>query len=164
MLLKIVYLLTCRVLGLAVLVFRGGRAKDAELLMLSARERAVLCGRASRVRYEPADRCGSPHQHGALLYGLAAPGYREYTALPHLGIAKRVPDGEHDGNRITVIDLDRELIDRKTLPGRPDQRIRARRLAPRRTADHQTDPDRKQSSILGQSPATLWRNAARGGR
>ena len=24
-------------------------------------------------------------------------------------------------------------------------------------------PDRKQSSILGQSPATLWRNAARGG-
>jgi len=31
MLLKIVYLLTCRVLGLA---FRGDRAKDAELLVL----------------------------------------------------------------------------------------------------------------------------------
>jgi hypothetical protein len=29
-LLKIVYLLTCRVLGLAVVVFRGDRAKDAE--------------------------------------------------------------------------------------------------------------------------------------
>jgi hypothetical protein len=28
-LLKIVYVLTCRVLGLAVLVFRGGLAKDA---------------------------------------------------------------------------------------------------------------------------------------
>ena len=33
-LLKIVYLLTCRVLGLAVLVFGGDRAKDAELLVL----------------------------------------------------------------------------------------------------------------------------------
>ncbi len=33
-LLKIVYLLTCRVLGLAVLVFRGDLAKDAELLVL----------------------------------------------------------------------------------------------------------------------------------
>ena len=30
MLLKIVYLLTCRVLGVAVLVFRGDRAKAAE--------------------------------------------------------------------------------------------------------------------------------------
>ena len=33
-LLKIVYLLTCRVLGVAVLVFRGDRAKAAELLVL----------------------------------------------------------------------------------------------------------------------------------
>ena len=51
----------------------------------------------------------------------------------------------------------------KTRPRRPDQRIHARRLTPRRPAGHETDPDRKQSSILGQSPATLWRNAARGG-
>ena len=35
MLLKIVYLLTCRVFGLAVLVFRGDLAKDAELLVLT---------------------------------------------------------------------------------------------------------------------------------
>ena len=55
MLLKIVYLLTCRVLGLAVLVFRGDRAKDAELLVLR-HENAVLRLHASRVRYEPADR------------------------------------------------------------------------------------------------------------
>ena len=41
MLLKIVYLLTCRLLGLAVLVFRGDRAKDAELLVLR-HENAVL--------------------------------------------------------------------------------------------------------------------------
>jgi hypothetical protein len=32
--LKIVYVLTCRVLGLVVLAFRGGLAKDAELLVL----------------------------------------------------------------------------------------------------------------------------------
>ena len=41
MLLKIVYLLTCRALGLAALVFRGDRAKDAELLVLR-HENAVL--------------------------------------------------------------------------------------------------------------------------
>ena len=52
MLLKIVYLLMCRVLGLAVLVFRGDRAKDAELLVLR-HENAVLRRHAGRVRYEP---------------------------------------------------------------------------------------------------------------
>jgi putative transposase len=52
---KIVYLLTCRVLGLAVLVFRGDLAKDAELLVLR-HENAVLRRHVGRVRYEPADR------------------------------------------------------------------------------------------------------------
>src|SRR5258705_4188338 len=55
MLLKIVYLLTCRVLGLAVLVFRSDLAKDAELLVLR-HENAVLRRHAGRARYEPADR------------------------------------------------------------------------------------------------------------
>ena len=55
MLLKIVYLLTCRVLGLAVVVFRGDRAKDAELLVLR-HENAVLRRHPGRVRYELADR------------------------------------------------------------------------------------------------------------
>ena len=55
MLLKIVCLLTCRVLGLAVLVFRGDPAKDAELLVLR-HENAVLRRHAGRVRYELADR------------------------------------------------------------------------------------------------------------
>jgi len=55
MLLKIVYLLTGRVLGLAVLVFRGDLAKDAELLVLR-HENAVLRRHVGRVRYEPADR------------------------------------------------------------------------------------------------------------
>ena len=55
MLLKIVYLLTCRVLGVAVLVFGGDRAKAAELLVLR-HENAVLRRHIGRVRYEPADR------------------------------------------------------------------------------------------------------------
>jgi hypothetical protein len=54
-LLKSVYLLTCRVLGLAVLVFRGDLAKNAELLVLR-HENAVLRRHAGQVRYEPADR------------------------------------------------------------------------------------------------------------
>jgi transposase len=54
-LLKIVYSLTCRVLSMAVLVFRDGPAKDAELLVLR-HENAVLRRQAGRVRCEPADR------------------------------------------------------------------------------------------------------------
>jgi transposase len=54
-LLKIVYLLVRRLLSLAVLVFRGDRAKDAELLVLR-HENAVLRRHVGRVRYEPADR------------------------------------------------------------------------------------------------------------
>ena len=54
-LLKIVYLLTCRILGVAVLVFRGDRAKPAELLAVR-HENAVLRRHIGRVRCEPADR------------------------------------------------------------------------------------------------------------
>ncbi|HYB48075.1 MAG TPA: hypothetical protein VED20_12060 [Streptosporangiaceae bacterium] len=55
MLLKIVYLLVRRILGLAVLISRGDRAKDAELLVLR-HENAALRRHAGRVRYGPADR------------------------------------------------------------------------------------------------------------
>jgi putative transposase len=55
MLLKIVYLLTCQVLGLVVLVFRCDRAKDAELLVLR-HENALLRRNAGRIRYQPGDR------------------------------------------------------------------------------------------------------------
>ena len=55
MLLKIVYLLVRRILGLAVLVFRADLAKDAELLVLR-HENLVLRRHAGRVRYESADR------------------------------------------------------------------------------------------------------------
>ena len=53
-LLKIVYLLVRRILGLAVLVSRTDLAKDAELLVLR-HENAVLRRHAGRVRYGPAD-------------------------------------------------------------------------------------------------------------
>jgi putative transposase len=54
-LVKIVYLLTRRILGLAVLVFRKDLAKDAELLVLR-HENVVLRRHVGRIRYEPADR------------------------------------------------------------------------------------------------------------
>ena len=53
--LKIVYMLMRWLLGLVVLLSRGDRAKDAELLVLR-HENAVLRRNAGRVRYEPADR------------------------------------------------------------------------------------------------------------
>ncbi len=55
MLLKIVYLLVRRLLGLIVLILRKDLAKDAELLVLR-HENAVLRRHVGRIRYEPADR------------------------------------------------------------------------------------------------------------
>ena len=55
MLLKIVCLLTCRVLGVAVPVLRGDRVEAAELLVLR-HENAVLRRHIGCGRYEPADR------------------------------------------------------------------------------------------------------------
>ncbi|HEU5391589.1 MAG TPA: hypothetical protein VFV73_37380 [Streptosporangiaceae bacterium] len=55
MLLTIIYLLVRRVLSLAVLLWRGDLAKDAEVLALR-HENAVLRRHAGRIRYEPADR------------------------------------------------------------------------------------------------------------
>ncbi|MGI8451611.1 MAG: helix-turn-helix domain-containing protein [Streptosporangiaceae bacterium] len=52
---KVVCLLMRWSLGLAVLMFRGDQAKNAELLVLR-HENAVLRRHAGRVRYEPADR------------------------------------------------------------------------------------------------------------
>ena len=53
--LKIVYVLTWRILGLVVVLFRGDRATVAEVLVLR-HENAVLRRQVRRVQYEPADR------------------------------------------------------------------------------------------------------------
>ncbi|MGI8452271.1 MAG: hypothetical protein ACR2MP_34820 [Streptosporangiaceae bacterium] len=55
MLLRITYLLMRWTFGLAVLMFHGDRAKNAELLVLR-HENAVLRRNAGRVRYAPGDR------------------------------------------------------------------------------------------------------------
>jgi hypothetical protein len=53
------------------------------------------------------------------------------TARLHQGIAQCIPDGENDGNHLTVADLDRDRIYRKPVLGG---------LTPRRLAGHQPDP------------------------
>jgi putative transposase len=53
--LKVVYVLTCRIVGLLVVLFRGDQAAVAEVLVLR-HENAVLRRHVGRVRYEPADR------------------------------------------------------------------------------------------------------------
>ncbi len=58
------------------------------------------------------------------------------TARPHQGIAQRVPDGRHDGGHLTVARSRPQTDPPETRLGRPDQRIRARRLISRRTAGH----------------------------
>jgi hypothetical protein len=67
-LLKIVYLLTCRVLGLVGLVFRGDRAKDAELLVLR-HENAVLRRHPAGPGTSRATGSGSPRWHGVYRAG-----------------------------------------------------------------------------------------------
>ena len=59
MLLKIIYLLVRRILGLAALVSRTDMAKDAELLVLR-HENSVLRRHVGRVRYERPTGYGSP--------------------------------------------------------------------------------------------------------
>ena len=104
MLLKIVYQLTCRVLGLAVLVFRGDRAKDAELLVLR-HENAVLRRHVGRVRYEPGDRVW-------------------FAALARL-LPRRRWSGVFPVTPATLLDWHRKLAGRKydtsqrRKPGRP---------------------------------------------
>ncbi len=53
--LTIVYVLTWRILGLVVVLFRSDRATVAEVLVLR-HENAVLRRQVGRVQYEPADR------------------------------------------------------------------------------------------------------------
>ena len=84
------------------------------------------------------------------------------TARPHQGIAQRVPDSEHDGGHLTVTRPRLRTDPPKTCPGRPDQRIRTRRLIPRRTAGHQTNPIFERDTIAktAYGPSPLVKSAA----
>jgi hypothetical protein len=64
MLLKFAYLLTCRVLGVAVLVFRADRAKDAEMLVLR-HENAVCAATSAECDSSRPTGCGSPRWQGS---------------------------------------------------------------------------------------------------
>ena len=68
-LLKITYLLVGRIHGMVVVVFRGDRARDAELLALRP-ENAALRRHVGRVRYEP------PGWVWLAAGGLVPPGWR----------------------------------------------------------------------------------------
>ena len=85
------------------------------------------------------------------------------AARSHQGIAQRVAHGKHDGGHLTVADLDRGRILRKPVLGGLINEYARAAWYPEEPQVTDADPDRKQSSILGQGPATLWRNAARGG-
>ena len=102
MLLKTVYQLTCRVLGLAVLVFRGDRAKDAGLLVLR-HENAVLRRNAGRVRYEPGDR---------VWFAALA------RLLPRRRWTGAFPMGAENLCHLAGCSADRWLLGARRLPGR----------------------------------------------
>jgi hypothetical protein len=62
------------------------------------------------------------------------------NARPHQGTAQRIPAGERDAHRATLTDIDTGQIRRKPRPGRPDQRVHARRLTHGRPAGHLPNP------------------------
>ena len=107
MLLKIVYVLTCRVLSLVVLAFRGELAKDAELLVLR-HENAVLRRHVGRVRYEPADRAWLaalarlvPRKRWAEVFPVTPATLLAWTAGWRRGSTTRGSDTSRDARRRT---------------------------------------------------------------
>jgi putative transposase len=68
------------------------------------------------------------------------------TARPHQGIAQRLPDDEPDAPRATVTGIDTQ--ETKTHPGRPDQRVLARRLTDGRPAGHRPNPIFERDTIV----------------
>ena len=146
MLLTIVYVLTCRILGLVVLMFRGDRAKGAELLALR-HENAVLRRQAGRVRYEPVGRVRSPRWHG---WCRAGAGLKSSPVCP-----------------ATVLAWHRRLAARKydtsgrRAPGRPPARTGVKRLVLRLARENPLWGHRR---ILGElaelgvtvAPSTVW--------
>jgi putative transposase len=128
-LLKIVYLLTCRVLGVGALLFGGDRAKTAELLVLR-HENAVLRRDVSRVRCDPADLLWFaalarllPRRRWTGIFPVTP---ATLTARPRQGIAQCVPDDESDAHPATLTDIGTRQIRRKpVLKGLINEYVRA---------------------------------------
>jgi putative transposase len=87
------------------------------------------------------------------------------TARPHQGIAQRVPDDERDAPCATMTDADTQQIRRRPRPGRPDQRIHARRMTHRRPAGHLANPiferDRSRGRRGMEGSYPCWRSVTR---
>jgi putative transposase len=145
-LLKIVYLLTCRVLSLALMVFRGDLAKDAELLVLR-HENAVLRRHAGRVRYEPADRAWC----AALTRLVARRRWAEvFPVMPATLLAwhRRLAAGKYDTSK-------------RRRPGRPPTRPGVARLVVRLARENPLWGHRRIQGELMKlgiavAPSTVW--------
>ena len=100
----------------------------------------AICERlVGTLRRELLDRVlilGEQHLHAVLAEYQA----HYNTARPHQGIAQHVPDDERDAPRASVTNIDHTADPPKTRPGRPDQRVHARRPRDGAPADHQLNP------------------------
>jgi putative transposase len=152
-LLKIVYVLMCRILGLVVLLCRGGRAKEAELPVLR-HENAVLRRQAGRVRYEPTDRVWFaalaqllPRRHWAEVFPV-----RPATLLAwHRRLAAKKYD-----------------MSRRRAPGRPPTRTGIKRLVLRLARENPLWGHRRIHGELAKlgvavAPSTIWEILRAGG-
>ena len=147
MLLKIAYSLTCRVLGLAVLMFRGDLEKDTGLLALR-HENAVLRRHVGRLRCEPADRVW-------------------FAALARL-VPRRRWAGIFPVTPATLLTWHRRLVARKygtskrRKPGRPPAVPRVARLAVRLARENPLWGHRRIHGGLMKpgvtvAPSTVWK-------
>jgi transposase len=143
---KIVYLLTCRVLGLAVLGFRSDRAKDVELLVLR-HENAVLRRNAGRVRYEPGDRVWFAALARFLPRGRWS-GIFPVTPATLLAWHRKLADGKYDTSR-------------RRRPGRPPTAPGIARLVVRLARENPLWGHRRIQGELAKlgvtvAPSTVW--------
>jgi putative transposase len=143
-LLKIVYLLTCRVLGGAVLVFRGDGAKHAELLV-PRHENAVLRRHVGRVRDEPADRVW----FAALAW--LVPRRRRAEIFPVTPATLLAPQAGRDEIR------HEETAQARTAADCPEHRPPCPSAGERESAmGIPPDPRRADKARLAVAPSTVW--------
>jgi putative transposase len=145
-LLKIAYLLTCRVLGLAVLGFRSDRTKDVELLALR-HENAVLRRSAGRGQYEPGDTVGFAALARSLPRGRWS-GIFPVTPATLLAWHRKLADGKYDTSK-------------RRTPGRPPTALGIARLVVRLARENPLWGHRRIHGELAKlgiavAPSTVW--------